>query len=100
MSYINYPKHTPYAATQQTAWHISRYADRAIPAADDDALMSIDSKYQYRPDLLSYDLYGSVNYWWVFYRRNLNVIKDPIWDFTSGKEIIAPSLDNLRNHIG
>lgn len=100
MAQINYPKHSPYGATPQTAWHIGRYADRRIPEHDDDIEITIEAGHNHRPDLLSDALYGTINYWWVFYRRNLGVIKDPVWDFTTGKIIVAPSLQHLQNTIG
>ena len=53
----------------------------------------ISSKYHRRPDLMAYDLYGDANYWWIFTLINRSSIKDPLFDFTEGKEIFIP--DNL-----
>ena len=39
---------------------------------------TIESQYQYRPDLLAYDLYGSTKLWWVFAQRNMNIIKEDL----------------------
>lgn len=46
--------------------------------------ITVDPKYQYRPDLLSYDLYGNSNYWWIIALLNKNQLKDPLRDLKSG----------------
>lgn len=53
----------------------------------------IEPKYNRRPDLMAYDLYGSAEYWWIIPLLNRSVIKDPLFDFTEGKEVFVP--DNL-----
>ena len=50
----------------------------------------ISSKYNLRPDLMAYDLYGDSNVWWIFVHYNRDVIKDPVFDFKSGVEIVVP----------
>ncbi len=100
MSYVSYPTTSAYAATPQRSSFIGRYVHREIIAAVDDTYITIDSKYNNRPDLLAYDLYGNPNYWWVFCSRNIGVIRDPIWDFTTGKEIAIPSKAHLKAILG
>jgi len=56
----------------------------------------IEQKYEFRPDKLAYDLYGDSGYWYVFVLRNMDVIEDPIYDFTAGKEIRLPSTNAVR----
>ena len=51
----------------------------------------IQPKYNRRPDLLAFDLYGNARLWWVFVHYNRNIIKDPIMDFISGKTIEVPN---------
>jgi hypothetical protein len=100
MSKINYPASSPYGATAQTSWYISNYASRAIPASGDDSTITLSKKYEYRPDTLSYDLYGTPAYWWVFAVRNRNTIQDPVWDMVVGATITVPSLANLKKALG
>lgn len=100
MPIINYPNTSPYAATPQTPSHIGVYRHRDIPAANDDRTIVIDPKYNLRPDLLAYDLYGNPQYWWVFLVRNIDFIRDPIWDFKTGLEIVVPSNRHLRATLG
>jgi len=62
---------------------------------DNDEYYTIESKFDRRPDLLAYSLYGNTRLWWVFARRNMNEIKDPIRDFRTGVTIRIPSADAL-----
>jgi len=61
-----------------------------IPKTTDDELYEIGHAYEERPDLLAYELYGNSRLWWVFSLRNPEILKDPIADFTAGKQIIVP----------
>ena len=73
---------------------------RHIPAQADDIYKQIGATYQHRPDLLSYDLYGTVDYWWVFIIRNRDLLIDPVWDFTADKKIYIPKLETIRQSLG
>lgn len=53
----------------------------------------LEQRYDRRPDLLAYDLYGDGKFWWLFTLFNRNEILDPIHDFRSGMEIFVPSQD-------
>lgn len=50
----------------------------------------IKSKYQHRPDMLAYELYGNSKLWWVFAMFNQDKLNDPIMDFVGGLEIQVP----------
>jgi hypothetical protein len=73
---------------------------RPIPANGDDVLYKIEPQYTHRPDLLAYDLYGSSKLWWVFAQRNMDTIKDPIFDMKPGTEIYLPQGPKLRRTLG
>lgn len=68
-----------------------------LPLDPFDEDYTIEQKYDKRPDLYSYDKYGTSKFWWVFLKRNMNSMTDPINDFTAGKKIKVPSLKNLDN---
>lgn len=53
----------------------------------------VTARQQYRPDLLSFDLYGNSNYWWTVAILNRDTLKDPIRDLTTGTvlRVIPPS---------
>lgn len=100
MSVILYPTSSIYAVTPQLNWRLGVYKHRAIAPAKGDTQITISAKYNLRPDRLSLDLYGTQNYWWVFMLRNMNVIRDPVYDMTTGKTIWVPSLDGLQGVLG
>ena len=100
MTKINYPASSPYGLTPQTSWYIGNYVNRDIPAASDDSPLTLTKNYENRPDKLSYDLYGTPAYWWIFAVRNRDLITDPIWDMVAGLTIIVPSLATLKQALG
>jgi hypothetical protein len=71
-----------------------------VPAEPDDFLYTIENQYRNRPDLLAYDLYGNAKLWWVFVQRNMQVLRDPIYDFEPGKRIYLPKKSNLQKFLG
>jgi len=101
MSVINYDPTSPYVRTPQVNQYVS-YLDFwsavAIPPASDDVIIMIETKHSKRPDLLSQDLYGTPNLWWVFACRNPDVIKDPIYDFKPNTLIYAPTRDIISRY--
>jgi hypothetical protein len=100
MAVIAYPSTSAYAATPQTSFGMGFYVRRKIPAASDDTTITLSAAYQYRPDKLAYDLYGNPSYWWIFAARNINLIRDPIYDFVAGLQIVVPSSATLIAALG
>lgn len=100
MAKVNYAASSPYFITPQTSWYLGPLQARDIPAHSSDAFIPIKAKYNNRPDLLSFDIYGTPAYWWVFMQRNLDLIRDPIWDFQEGMFIYVPSIDRLTTLLG
>jgi hypothetical protein len=74
--------------------------NRPIPRESDDIYFRINQTYQYRPDLLAFDLYQQSELWWVFYQRNPNTLVAPPWDFEAGKSIYLPKITTLRSTLG
>ena len=60
----------------------------------------ISTKYNLRPDLMAYDLYGSPNYWWVFAVVNKDKLIDPVEDFKAGLIITVPPRGGLQSLLG
>ena len=50
--------------------------------------------------LLAYDLYGDKNLYWVFAQRNMDIIKDPVYDMEPGVEIFIPQGESLFRVLG
>lgn len=80
--------------------YLDIYENRPIPKDPSDIVFEITPQYTYRPDLLSFDLYGTPKLWWVFSIRNPDVLKDPIFDFVAGTEILLPKKSTLSSTIG
>jgi len=93
-------KSSPYAQTNITNGYLDILNLIDIPAKSDDVQYTLISKYQYRPDLLAYDVYGDPQLWWVFAVRNKDVIKDSIYDFVSGQTIFLPKYSTIQSVIG
>jgi hypothetical protein len=74
--------------------------NRPIPKQTDDQLFKINQTYQYRPDLLAFDLYDTPSLWWVFYQRNPNTLTAPPLDFKADTLIYLPKITTLRNVLG
>ena len=74
---------------------------RPIPKLASDLLFTIPPQYEYRPDLLAYDLYNNAALWWVFAARNPNRLgPDPYFNFKTGVGIYLPTMDTLRTVLG
>ena len=97
---VEYRQDSPYAQTRMQGTYLDIYEPRPIPSYADDVLFTVNATYQFRPDLLAYDLYGNQNLWWVFAVRNPNAIEDPIWDFRVGKKIYIPKKATLSKALG
>ena len=97
-----YSATSPYNSTNVVS---EKYLDvmeyTPVPMDPSDVYYTILSVYQYRPDLLAYDLYGDANLWWVFASRNPNVLgPDPYFNFTAGTGIYIPTIETLRVVLG
>lgn len=96
----NYTKLSPWAnTTVSKTGELEVLRIRPIPAEDDDILYTIEPQYNHRPDLLAYDLYGSSKLWWVFAQRNIETLKDPVYDFEPGVKIYLPKKRALQKEL-
>jgi hypothetical protein len=92
-----YLKTSPYGNTPvNISGELGILVIRPVPEEDDDILYEIEPQYKYRPDLLSYDLYGTPKLWWVFAQRNIDVLKDPVFDMIPGVSIYLPKSSSLK----
>ena len=100
-SYV-YPQSSPYYDTNVVE---NKFLDvleyREIPLNPNDVYYQLPLVYQYRPDLLAYDLYGNPSLWWVFAARNPNLLgPDPYFNFVAGIEIYIPTITTLQVVLG
>jgi hypothetical protein len=95
-----YTSTSPYFDTSYTQFYLDVMTNRGLPKEVDDQLFLITEVYQYRPDMLAFDLYDLPDLWWVFYQRNPNTLTAPPWDFVVGTEIYLPKITTLRSVLG
>jgi hypothetical protein len=91
-----YLKSSPWAKTPANDLYLDILVYRPLIKNSADRSYIIENQYKHRPDLLAYDLYGDTKLWWVFVHRNRDVLKDPIFDFLPGVEIILPNKKDLE----
>lgn len=95
-----YSSSSPWYDTTQTETYLDIWKPRSIPSSSDDYQYTIQPQYNYRPDLLAYDLYGNTKLWWVFIQRNNDILFDPIYDFRAGVTIALPQKSYLLAALG
>lgn len=95
-----YESNSPYYKTPINSNYLDIFNKRNIPSLDNDITYEIEPQYAYRPDLLAYDLYGSSKLWWVFSIRNMESLKDPVFDFIPGLQIKLPQKTTLDAVLG
>ena len=96
----NYDSTSPYFETGYSQFFLDSMVNRPIPKENDDLTFTINTTYQYRPDLLAFDLYGIAGLWWVFYQRNPNTLQAPPMDFKTGTLIYLPKITTLKSALG
>ena len=96
----NYTSTSPYFETGYSQFFLDVMVNRPIPKETDDISFTINTTYQYRPDLLAFDLYGDAGLWWVFYQRNPKTLQAPPMDFKSGTLIYLPKISTLKSALG
>jgi hypothetical protein len=95
-----YSKASPWYYTPQTNQYLDVLTIRKVPAEPTDPEYAIESHYKHRPDLMAFDIYGNAALWWVITQRNMDVIKDPIFDFEPGVVIRIPPKENIIRYLG
>jgi hypothetical protein len=95
-----YDASSAYYTTGYSEFFLDTMTNRPVPALTSDQYWSITLTYQYRPDLLAYDLYGNSRLWWVFYQRNPNTLTKPPLDFAAGTQIYLPQVSTLQTVLG
>ena len=94
-----YSKSSPWHRTPANDLYLETLVYRPIIKNSLDRAYIIENQYKHRPDLLAHDLYGDTRLWWVFVHRNRDILKDPIFDFLPGVEIILPNKKELETAL-
>ena len=94
-----YPS-SAYYLTPQNSYYLGFWRPPNIGENPTDEFLIVAPRYLHRPDLLSYDLYGSPRLWWVFALLNPDLIRDPIYDLVPGIELRIPAASNVQAFLG
>lgn len=62
-----------------------------------DTMILVTQAYEKRPDLLSTNVYGVPELWWVIYE--FNNIRDPFFDLKAGQILRIPALERVLDAI-
>lgn len=100
MATVQYSKTSPYYNTGVSGKYLDIANLPVMPKYPDDVSFVINKTYQFRPDLLAFDLYGDADLWWVFALRNPNTIEDPVFDMRVGRKIFLPKKDTIQSVLG
>ena len=89
---INYKDNSNYSNTNLNRKYLGIYNPKLTidSLSPETRTMKVEPKYDRRPDLLAYDLFGNANLWWVIAHYNREELKDPLNDFVAGLEIVVP----------
>lgn len=79
-----------YLNTPIKDWYLDIWVPRDFISRATDRLYIIPPEYERRPDLLSYEVYGTPRLWWLIAQRNKDVLIDPLADFLPGVKIYIP----------
>lgn len=99
MTTVTYASSSPYKGTPQSTNYLLWWNPPAIARSVTDSLITLTGRYEHRPDLLSYDLYGTPRLWWTFAMLNPDSISDPIWDMKTGLQIWVASNTSIQGYL-
>jgi hypothetical protein len=74
--------------SEQRRLTFNTYKKVPFVPSDSDRFMVVSKGYEYRPDLVSFDMYGTTNFWWRI--MEANGMKD-ILEFKAGANIRIPN---------
>lgn len=72
--------------------------DRKLDLDDSDIYVIVQSRHQYKPYALSFDLYGKEDYWWLIVRHNMDILIDPIRDMKEGIVLRVPAAERVTRY--
>ena len=100
MALVTYDPSSVYYSTPQNSYYLGFWQPTYVAPSANDQTIVVAQRYRHRPDLLSFDLYGTSQLWWIFAMINPDTLQDPIYDLVPGKIIQTPSLTAARAFIG
>ena len=94
-----YKTNSIYALTPLDAGRLGIWKAPEVEVTGNEITMIISRHHRNRPDLLSNELYGTPQLWWVFKMLNPDKLNDPVWDFNEGVEILTPNQSDISSYL-
>lgn len=94
---VNFDKRSFYKKTTDDGFYLGYYNPISFIPDSTDYYYIIPTKYDLKPGLLAYDLYGDAQLLWIFSVYNRDTIIDPLFDFRAGKIIKIPTRQRLNS---
>jgi len=88
-----------YLNTPIKDFYLDILTKRVIPPSANDTIVTIEAKYDQRPDMFANDYFGSPRLWWVLVTRNMDILIDPIADFKTGVQIFVPNPETVQDLV-
>ena len=93
----SYIQESPFGVTDIIGRYMTYYIHRRIPPNALDVIVTLDDRYDKRPDLLAADVYGDPDLFWVVGLRN--GLEDPVFGLRKGVRYTIPHPSFVRNII-
>ena len=94
-----YKTNSVYALSPMDSGKLGIWEPPDFEITGNESTMIISRHYRNRPDLLSQELYGTPQLWWVIKMINPDKLNDPVWDFVEGLEILTPSPSEVSAYL-
>ena len=94
-----YKPNSIYALTPMDSGKLGIWDAPEIVITGNETTTTISRHHRNRPDLLSHELYGTPQLWWIFKMINPDKLNDPIWDFEEGVEILTPNPTEVSAYL-
>lgn len=92
---VNFDSKSFYRKTDKSGFYMGYYEPITFTPDKTDYYYVIPTKYDLKPGLLAFELYGDAQLMWVFSVYNRDIIVDPLFDFRAGKIIKIPTRQRL-----
>ncbi|RZD43316.1 MAG: hypothetical protein CXT73_00975 [Methanobacteriota archaeon] len=94
-----YKPNSIYALTPMDSGKLGIWDAPEVVITGNETTTTISRHHRNRPDLLSHELYGTPQLWWIFKMINPDKLNDPVWDFVEGVEILTPNPTEVSAYL-
>lgn len=94
-----YSANSPYSQTSLNSQYLDVANLPQVSLDGNEITINLPARYARRPDLMSYELYGTSKLWWVFAAVNPDTVTDPVYDFVEGTTVVVPSVASVKRFV-